>query len=140
MEKKVTFSLKQIIGFLAFVLGLHFLATFNYWYWTYTWFDIPMHFLGGVWVAMVYFWINAKVEILNSEFNKFPKWFPDLLFILSFVALVGVFWEFYEYGFDFLNGKTGMFQGSPADTMMDLLCDLLGGTTVFAIFYRKFNK
>lgn len=132
------FSLKQIIGFLAFVLGLHFLATLNYWYWVYTWFDIPMHFLGGFWLAMVYFWLNAKVEILNPEFSKLPKWSANLLFALSFIILIGVFWEFYEFIFDFFNGR--MFQGSSVDTMGDLFFDLVGGVTAFTIFYKKFNK
>ncbi|OGM89383.1 hypothetical protein A3J77_01170 [Candidatus Wolfebacteria bacterium RBG_13_41_7] len=134
------FSLKSITISLIFILLAHIIATFNYWYWTYTWFDIPMHFLGGFWVAMVYFWINAKVEILNSEFSKLPKWLVNLLFILSFIALIGVLWEFYEFIFDFFNGKTGMFQGSSADTMGDLFFDLVGGTTAFAIFYRKLGK
>ncbi|MFA5099013.1 MAG: hypothetical protein WC461_02240 [Candidatus Paceibacterota bacterium] len=140
MEKTLMFSLKQIIGFLVFVLTLHFLGTFYHWYWTYTWFDIPMHFFGGFWLGMVYFWIDPKIEILNSWFNKLPGWLVNLLFLLSFAALIGVLWEFFEFVVDFLIGDTIRFQGISRDTMGDLFFDLLGGTTVFAIFYGKLNK
>ncbi len=99
-----------------------------------------MHFLGGFWVAMVYLWIFPKIEISNFNFNKLPEWFTDLLFALCFVVFIGVLWEFYEYGFDFLKGGTGMFQGTSADTMGDLFFDLVGGTTAFAIFYRKLDR
>lgn len=140
MEEKIMISLKQVISFLVFVLGLHFLGTFCHWYWTYVWFDIPMHFLGGFWVGMVYFWFNPKIEILNSWFYKLPKYLTNLLFILAFTAFIGVFWEFFEFGLDFFTGETMRFQGTSKDTIGDLFFDLLGGTTVFAIFYKSTNN
>ena len=60
-------SLKFIIGLLLFIFIIHFLALANHWYWTYSWLDIPMHFFGGFWVAMVYLYlINPKLSITNN--------------------------------------------------------------------------
>ncbi len=102
-----------------------------------------MHFLGGFWLAAVYFWIDAKIEISNPKFSKLPRWLIDLIFTLSFVVLIGVLWEFYEFLSDFYflaGGKISVFQSSFADTIGDLFFDLIGGITAFAIFYRKLNK
>lgn len=133
-------SLKQVFGFLVFVLTLHFLGTIYHWYWTYPWFDIPMHFWGGFWVGLVYFWLNPQIEILNSWLSKLPKYLVDLLFILAFTALVGVFWEFFEFGLDFFTGDIMRFQGTSKDTMGDLFFDLVGGATAFAVFYKSTNN
>lgn len=137
------FSLKSILIFLAVFLFLHIFATFYHLYWLFPWLDIPMHFIGGFLLAMIYFWINARVEILNPKFNKLPKWIVNLVFTLSFVILIGMFWEFYEFLHDFYfltGGKINVFQTSFADTMKDLFFDLVGGTSAFVIFYRKLSK
>lgn len=137
------FSLKTIICLLISFLFIHIFATFYHLYWLFPWFDIPMHFLGGFLLVVIYFWINTKVEILNLKLNKLPKWLINLIFALSFVILIGVLWEFYEFLSDYyllVGGKISVFQNSFADTIGDLFCDLLGGATAFAIFYRKLNK
>ena len=171
-------SLKYIISLLVFILALHFTATINHWYWVYNWFDIPMHFLGGFWVAMVflYFWRSAHISIgtgrlstpavdtaLRSRFadsdfvgdqaqrtsescrtkhGRIANSFILLVLVLSFVALVGVFWEFYEFLYDVLissRGYSGFAQLSAADTIGDLFFDLIGAS-VFLIIYRIFNR
>ncbi len=144
MEEKIKmFSLKTIIYFLIAFLFLHIFATFYHLYWLFPWLDVPMHFLGGLLLVIIYFWINARIEILNPKFNKLPKWLVNLVFALSFVILIGVLWEFYEFLHDFYlltGGKISVFQNSFADTIKDLFFDLVGGTTAFAIFYRKLIK
>lgn len=121
---------------------MHILATFNYWYWTYLWLDIPMHFLGGFWVAMaaVYLIFNYQFpiskEVLSQNFLTF------LIVILSLVALVGIFWEFYEFLNDFFfssKNYTQIFQQGAADTIGDLFFDFLGGLSFLAIF-KLFSK
>ncbi len=96
-------SLKLIIGLLIFILSIHILATIYHWYWTVGWFDMPMHFLGGFWVAMAYFWLrNQFKEVRPPEIDRqyFGGWTSLILIIvscLSFVALIGVLWEFSEF-------------------------------------------
>ena len=129
------FSLKIIVYFLIAFLFLHIFATIYHLYWLFPWFDIPMHFLGGFLLAIIffYFWRFAHISIGNV--------FGALVLMLGFVALIGVFWEFYEFLHDFYlltGGKISVFQNSFADTVKDLFFDLVGGTTAFAIFYKRF--
>ncbi len=134
------FSLKFIIGLLIFILAIHVIATVNYWYWTVSWFDIPMHFLGGFWVATAFITLNSKFGV------KLPNYLITLIAILSFVAFIGVLWEFAEFLFDVFissGGYAKIVQQDVADTLGDLLLDLLGGLTVATIFLigkRKENS
>lgn len=130
-------SSKLLIAFLTFILVFHAIATINYWYWQYLWLDMPMHFLGGFWVAMAFVYLisNYQFPILNESF--LPK-APLFIIILSFVAFIGVFWEFYEFLNDiFLSSRnySQIFQQGAADTIGDLFFDLFGGT-VFLLIYR----
>lgn len=134
------FSSKIIFVFLIAVLSAHVLATVNYWYWQYFWLDMPMHFLGGFWVAMFFLWFSNKY---------FPNIFSENLFLLvsalSFVALIGVFWEFYEFFYDIFissrgySGSLGSMQLSAADTIKDLFFDLLGGSALLAVYKLKLH-
>ncbi len=144
-------SSKFIIGLLIFILFVHLFATFNHWYWTIDWFDMPMHFFGGFWVAMVYFWlrqkrgltqINTRINADNISVNqRVNPHISALLTIVScfgFVALIGVLWEFFEFGYDVLISSKGYFfvaQQGTADTIGDLFFDLLGGL-VFLVIYK----
>lgn len=145
-------SSKSVLIFLIAVLSLHILATFNYWYWTYLWLDIPMHFLGGFWTAMVFIYLISAYQFPVSGESFSPKadqplaekqnFLPFFIVILSFVALIGIFWEFYEFLNDvFLSSRnyTQIFQQGAADTIADLFFDLLGGTVFIAIF-RLFSR
>ena len=134
---------KSVLIFLVVILLFHFIATFNYWYWAYLWLDMPMHFLGGFWVAMAFVYLIFNYQFpIPSEFLK-QNFLSFLIITLSFVALIGVLWEFYEFLSDFfLSSKnyTQIFQQGAADTMGDLFFDLLGGTVLslaFKLFSRK---
>ena len=148
MEEKINMvSPKFILGLLVFIIGLHVFATIYSWYWTYTWFDMPMHFLGGFWLAMVYFWLRQKTRInadVNTDehrfigINKYKSALWIVIHCLSFVILIGVFWEFFEFLFDIFvssKGYSGVAQQGVADTMSDLFFDLLGGL-VFWVIYK----
>lgn len=84
---------------------------------------------------------------LNSKFGvKLPNYLITLIAILSFVAFIGVLWEFAEFLFDVFissGGYAKIVQQDVADTLGDLLLDLLGGLTVATIFLigkRKENS
>jgi hypothetical protein len=143
-------SLRFIIVFLIFILSLHTVATVRFWYWTYPWFDIPMHFLGGILAALTFIWLWRKyfpnfspkgaeqISSLGGSENLFA-----LLLILSFVALVGVLWEFAEFLFDVFisaGGYARVVQQDAVDTLTDLLFDLLGGLTAAITFLIGRNK
>ena len=134
----MAFSSKTIFGLLIFILFIHALATVNFWYWRFPWFDIPMHFFGGFWVAMAFLYFDPKIEILKINGLKF---LTDAAAVLAFVALIGIFWEFFEFISDFLieSKRSGLFQAGAADTLGDLFFDLVGGASLF-VFYKLARK
>jgi uncharacterized membrane protein YjdF len=118
-----------------------------------------MHFLGGFWVALTYFWLRQKTriargsEIMDADQYADQREIHDLLDkirvssaimtiidYLSFVALVGVLWEFFEFGYDVFISSKGYFmaaQEGVGDTMSDLFFDLLGGLLCLVIYKFK---
>lgn len=129
-------SLRLIISLLIAILFFHAFAIINYWYWTFPWLDIPMHFFGGFLVAMVFFWLRQKTQINANNTSILLI----IISCLSFVALIGIFWEFLEFFYDvFISSKgyRGYMQLSAADTIADLFFDLIGGSTLLGIYLFK---
>ncbi len=127
------FSLKSIIILLVFILTVHAIAILNHWYWTYSWIDMPMHFLGGILAAMLFFWVNLKFDYLT----KLPNYLITVILSLSFVALIGVLWEFSEFFYDIFissRGYSDFLKLGAADTLGDLFFDLLGGLAASIIY------
>jgi len=127
---------------LTVITFVHLLASFKHWYWVYSWIDIPMHFVGGLWVALLFFWLMHKVE---PQYPADVSLWIVVLTAIGFVMTVGVFWEFFEFSYDTLIAKKGLAelsqQGS-ADTVGDLAMDLLGGSAFLAYYsisIRKFS-
>ena len=131
------FSLKSIIALLAVILIFHATAIINYWYWVFPWLDIPMHFFGGFWMAMFFVWLY------HSKISQLPSYLIAFLITLSFVALIGVFWEFLEFFYDVFvssKGYYGYMQLSAADTITDLFFDLVGGSALLGIYFLLKSK
>lgn len=91
---------------------------------------MALHFLGGVMVAAIFI-ILAKEKFLLIELPT--GYFPGLLAIASFVALIGVFWEFYEYLLDYF---LYIYQMQLSDTLSDLFFDLFGGILSGLVYLR----
>jgi hypothetical protein len=97
--------------------------------------DMVAHFAGGfsiAWMAMILWqrwtmhgWIPRTV----------PLWIRNYA-VWGSVALVGIFWEFLEFGLDLFLGWTA--QPSVADTMNDFFMDLSGGV-LFLILFSLFS-
>jgi len=118
-DKKFVLSLLVIL-ILGQVIWLNFGLSARPSFW---WFDNLTHFLGGVMVASLFF----------SFFNNRPA---NWIVVISFVALIGLSWEFYEY----LNDRFWLTNTMELnDTLSDLFFDLLGGGLAAAIYYSKFN-
>jgi hypothetical protein len=60
----------------------------------YPWFDIPMHFLGGVSIAFTSVLFLRLFE--EKKMLKIRDEFLFLFVVTCFVAFVAVLWEFYE--------------------------------------------
>lgn len=125
------------VGLVA-IAAFHFFALWSFLYWKFLWLDTVMHFAGGAWAGGFFFWAR----------RRFPAYFAEpartagtVLQALAMVALVGVVWEFYEFGMDLvlqrgvstyeLLGQQGV-----RDTMGDLFFDLLGGLAAAVVLVR----
>lgn len=109
---KLSFWLLVIIGIMDYI-GVKF-----YLFWPSGYYDIPMHFLGGLWISLVFLWIWSKFKnlILFKEiFNK----------IIIIVMIVGILWEIFEIIVGATSLSDGIFYWK--DTFGDLTMDFIGG-------------
>lgn len=127
---------------IGIVLFFHSLGIWRYYNW-YHWYDIPMHIGGGIAMgilALALWNILVKSVVLRTK-KKWATFFPKIFFVLGFVGLIGIGWEWFEFLFDTLFSvrlSWGIAQTSVADTMADLFCDLVGGLIgVLAVGFRR---
>lgn len=116
---------RKLAYLIIFIFIANFLANKFYWYYSIWWFDMLMHFIGGVWLGLVFVWFFKKREV--SLHLDFPLIFKSIAWVL----LVGILWEVFE--FYFINYVAGQ-SFDRADTISDLLLDLSGGILVVLYF------
>lgn len=99
------------------------------WYWVFWWFDMPMHFLGGLFLGGLSLYIYSHYVLKNNQKKwSLYRWFRMvLLFVLSF----GVLWEFYEFFIDYFLKHT---DNNILDTLSDVFFDTAGGMSAFLYF------
>ena len=86
--------------------------------------DVFMHFLGGVWVAMLFFYLFGNLFRNELYFNN-TEIVKIFIIAVSFVAFIGVLWELSEFVTTVITSI--QFQGDLPDTMKDLFVDIIGG-------------
>lgn len=112
---------------IAFIFFVNLVAVKLYWYSLVWYFDMPMHFLGGVWLGLAMFWL-----LKSKEFSG-----KNIFLIFLGVLVVGVGWEIFEIVVDrALRG--GEF--NVLDTMSDIFFDLAGGFSVVLYYFRKYGS
>ncbi len=98
-------------------------------------YDIPMHIFGGV----VTTWCLVRfLKSLKVYTSLKPRWLR-YWFLIANAGLIGILWEFYEWTFDYFFPWIGV-QTSLADTIGDLLNDLLGASIFIAIMLWQVYK
>lgn len=105
-------------------------------------YDVPMHFGGGVAMAVLAWalWDHQVQSFTLVSKHAWARWAFFALFLLGFTAIIGIGWEWFEFSFDrwvqpALRGWA-VAQTSMFDTMADFFFDLLGALVV-ALFRRK---
>jgi hypothetical protein len=95
-------------------------------YWHWSWFDIPMHFLGGLWIACFSTWL-ARFAGINWQARQ---WSLGVVTLGSALA-IGLVWEAFEIAI----GAVYIFGPYPylPDTTLDLLMDVSGGVLAWAL-------
>src|SRR5438552_4189454 len=74
------------------VTAFHFAALFYNWYENLGWVDIPLHIMGGIFIGMLF----TYLFLVRHSGLRADRLLPLFVAGLGFVALIGVFWEFYE--------------------------------------------
>lgn len=124
MDRKKSFIRLALVVFFIFLLN--FIGSKLHWYYSVWYYDIVMHTLGGLWIALVIFWLYP-VKIKN-EFTK------HIFFVLLGVLMIGILWEFFEI---FVNETIAKNPFNFFDTISDIFCDLTGGVLVLIYFYKN---
>lgn len=127
---KTNSLLFSCLSVLVIVGLLHIAAEFFYFYWTIFWFDIMMHFLGGIAVGLATLWIISRENFFENSRNPIlSTFFAALLSVL----LVSFFWEVLEH----LTGTAKAFEGYVFDTTMDTSAALLGASLTASLVSRR---
>lgn len=117
----------MMFGLSALMLAIfHYLFLELHLYWLYLWLDIPMHFLGGVTVALGYM-------VFLGLSPKLAKKYFTVNYTLSFVLLVAVAWEVFEVAAGILTLEESNYVG---DTTLDIIVGVIGGVSGYLVGRR----
>ncbi len=120
MTKQKIFVLLVLLLYVIF--ALHLTALYFHWYWIFWWYDILLHFLGGLWLGGTALWFLKYVrnkDIFNNIFSRY-------VYPIIFVTFIGIAWEVFEFSLDtFIIFQTNDI----VDTISDLGMDVVGGLT-----------
>ncbi len=127
---------KKLVNLIILIFILNFCAGKFYWYSSIWWSDMPMHFLGGIWLGLVFLWFfsskdnSSPVSWLNGRKSQFEFIVP----ILFGVLMVGICWEVFELYFVNYVGQNSF---NMTDTVSDIFFDLAGGMLAIVYYIKK---
>lgn len=95
-----------------------------YWYSSIWWFDMPMHFLGGFWVGLLF--------LLMFPLRNFST--KQIFEAIFGVLFIGILWEIFEI---VVNDYTIQMPFNTLDTVSDICFDLAGSIFSVLYFYKR---
>lgn len=113
------------------ILILHLMGTYLFFYWRYTGYDKIVHFSGGFLVAFV------SLCIIHLE--RMPAVSRAKLWRLGFFAavVIGIIWEIFEL----TSGNTAFTdKGYWLDNGGDVVFDVIGGIVAVYYFIRRYGR
>ena len=128
MDRKKLFKHLACPAFL--ILAINFLANKFYRYSSIWYFDIIMHFLGGLWVglAFLYFFpLHPTLPLVREGIKEGVR-------VLLFVLLIAVGWEVFEF---FVNDVIAQNPFNFLDTISDILFGISGGLCAILYSWKK---
>lgn len=123
----------------AIVLVFHGLGLLFHLYDLWAWYDIPLHFGGGLAMAALglALWQEGISGVtFKGVLARHLDWWLVPLFVIGFVSLISVLWEMHEFLLDVIL-RDAVRQPDVPDTMADFFNDLSGGLIAIAFFYRR---
>jgi len=116
--------LLPIVLLMFFMFFTHKGAEKFYWYNSVSYFDMIMHFLGGLWLGLFFTYVYSINKINLGQ----------ITIILSSVLLIGLSWEVFEFIVNNVIAKTPF---DLLDTISDIFWDLMGGFISILYFLKK---
>ena len=129
MLKQKPFPFSLLV--LAVLLALHFIGSYYSLYWKYSWFDVVVHIVSGLWIGLIFLWLASIFEQINSLKEYKVK---SLLIALVSAVLIGVVWELIENYNQLTFTKAS---GYSLNTALDILNDAIGGILAYLYFVRR---
>jgi H+/Cl- antiporter ClcA len=126
-QKQLSYILFALVGS---IFVAHMIAQANYLYWTIWWFDMPMHFAGGVFLGFFVLYIRFFI-FKYKDFSQKYRWVGMLLLWVLFISIG---WELYEFCIDH-NFSTRL--PNYLDTASDLCFDMAGGCISILFLIKK---
>ena len=139
--------MKKAFFFLVLIFVINLPGLYYQWYLDFWWFDVILHFFGGLFIAMFfaeYLKENISIPLEAARARSVPLLLTgrlkSTLVIIGATMFIGVVWEFAEYianqtliePFYRHFGVRAYFMGDLGDTVNDLTMDMLGAG-LFAI-------
>lgn len=120
---------------LIIIIGIfHHIALQFYLYWVFSWFDMLMHFLGGLWVGLVGIWFVYFSGIMNMNIKSARQMRIFSISIIT-VVIIGVLWEIFEV----YSGVLSIEENYWFDTSLDILMDTSGASVAFLYIRHKYD-
>lgn len=121
---------------LIIIIGIfHHIALQFYLYWVFPWFDMLMHFLGGLWVGLVGIWYVYFSGIIKNINIKSARQMRIFSISIITVVIIGVLWEIFEV----YSGVLSIEENYWFDTSLDILMDTSGASAAFLYIRHKYN-
>jgi uncharacterized membrane protein YjjP (DUF1212 family) len=109
---------------LAILAGAHFLALTFFLYWKLWWFDVVMHFFGGITVTLGFFTLKDIVRQIPERFLYAIPMMAGALFVI-------LAWEIFEYQFGLFKADGYVF-----DTVTDIVLGTMGAFLGFLLGHK----
>lgn len=119
----------EILALSVVVAVLHKIALVLFLYWTVSWFDILMHFLGGLLIGLISIFIFFILRFVSIPKNHILNVF---IITVGSVLIVGLVWELWEV----FVGLTNVLKDQ-VDTAIDIVMDLIGASAAFLYAKKK---
>jgi len=111
------------------IWGLDYYANLHFLYWKLPWFDVMMHFLGGVLVAVLTLFVLRVRGVVD--------WKRIVVTVLLSLLVVGVAWEVFEYAMGVMDAS---LDGYVLDTTTDLIMDIFGMSVVLLVYKKLWTQ
>lgn len=126
-----------LLKILTLIVGIFFINYFAmkfHWYSIVWWFDMPMHTLGGIWVALASLFVYRFRRTTVEDIFK-----PRMIFVIALlsVLIIGLLWEIFEFGMENI-GTVDL--ANPIDSLSDLCFDLAGGIIGALYFISRYER